>query len=88
MLSSNDLARLRRRLGLTQEDVATRIDVSTGTISRIENGEFSFSNKEYERLLNKLREERLREETRELPYVAFSTLKELFEEAEAQSKIK
>jgi transcriptional regulator with XRE-family HTH domain len=35
------LAELRKRRGLTQADVATRMDVSTARISQIENGDVS-----------------------------------------------
>jgi DNA-binding XRE family transcriptional regulator len=35
------LAELRRRRGLTQEQVATRMDVTTARVSQIENGDVS-----------------------------------------------
>jgi transcriptional regulator with XRE-family HTH domain len=35
------LAELRRRRGLTQEQVATRMEVTTARISQIENGDVS-----------------------------------------------
>jgi DNA-binding XRE family transcriptional regulator len=35
------LAELRRRRGLTQEQVATRMDITTARVSQIENGDVS-----------------------------------------------
>ena len=83
MSSGTKLKMLRKRLGYTLEAVAVRSSVSAATLSRIENGEFSYCHGDYEKLLATLRQERLREEVREFPELANSYIGEMLREQRA-----
>jgi transcriptional regulator with XRE-family HTH domain len=80
MTSVTGLALLRKRLGYTLEEIAAKMPVSAGTISRIENGETSYYRNRYERLLAELRLERLREEVRAFPADTWKFIGEIFSE--------
>ncbi|MGH3898442.1 MAG: helix-turn-helix domain-containing protein [Pseudonocardiaceae bacterium] len=77
------LAMSRKRLGYTLGDLAVKLGVSAPTLSRIENGEFSYYCSDYENLLAMLRQERLREEVREFPELANSYIGEMLREQRA-----